>query len=287
MIGDYKVLTRKLLLIPLCIIVLVLFLYSQNNFISISRIDFDSEKLPNNFDGMKILHLSDLHNKVFPQNQKSLIRKIKKINPDIIVFTGDLIDKLKYDENAAFTFIDMISEIAPVYYVTGNHESCSGKFSILESKLKSSGIHVLRNENTIINRNGDNIVIAGIDDPNFSKIKDYDYSKIFDSNIRNSLINVPENTFKILLSHHPEMFALYSKYNFDVIFSGHAHGGQFRIPFIGGLYAPGQGYFPEYSSGKYSLNESFMIVSRGLGNSVIPQRIFNRPEIVVLTLHKK
>jgi predicted MPP superfamily phosphohydrolase len=236
---------------------------------------------------MKILHLSDLHNKVFQQNQKSLIRKIKKINPDIIVFTGDLIDKFKYDEKAAFTFIDMISDIAPIYYVTGNHESASGKFNILESKLKSKGIHVLRNENAIINRSGDNIVIAGIDDPCFRKMPDNDHDKVFELNLKDSLKNAPKNTFKILLAHHPEMFTLYSKYNFDVVFSGHAHGGQFRIPFAGGLYAPDQGYFPEYTSGKHSLNNSSMIVSRGLGNSVIPQRIFNMPEIVVLTLHKK
>lgn len=244
-----------------------------------------SEKIPPNFDGYRIVHLSDLHSKSFGNNQSGLIEKVKALKPDLIVFTGDLVDQKNYEEQASLALMKESAKVAPVYYVTGNHEQHSGKFGSLEEKLKDlGGVNVMRNTQDRIQSGQDEILILGIDDPTMGDASKMETS-ITEENITTALQGIEkENSFKILLSHRPELFSLYAQFDMDLIFSGHAHGGQFRIPFIGGVIAPNQGFFPQYTSGKYENNHSSMIVSRGLGNSVIPQRILNRPEIIAVTL---
>lgn len=173
--------------------------------------------------------------------------------------------------------------IAPIYYVTGNHEWRSGKFSSLERKLNHLGVRVMRNSAEEITIATDKIQIIGIDDPAHGNAS-YAERAIAEEALSHSIKGLDKEDFTILLSHRPEMFSLYSEYEFDLVFSGHAHGGQVRLPFVGGLIAPNQGFFPKYTSGKNSLENTTMIVNRGLGNSIIPLRIFNRPEIVVVTL---
>jgi uncharacterized protein len=177
--------------------------------------------------------------------------------------------------------------IAPVYYVTGNHEWWSENFPSLEERLKETEVQVMRNTVEEIKIGQDRIQMAGIDDPAKER-ESYAESVTVEENIMNSIKgNEARGDFNILLSHRPELFSLYTQYEFDLVFSGHAHGGQVRLPFVGGLVAPNQGLFPEYSSGIFQVDQTTMIVNRGLGNSMIPLRVFNRPEIVMVTLRRE
>ncbi len=278
---------RRLLYFLLGLVLLTCFFYFQNNSIVTTKYYFSSDKVPQNFKGYKIVQLSDLHSKSFGNNQSDLVKKVKKIHPDLILFTGDLIDSDRYDEKIGLTLMEKLVQIAPVYYVTGNHEWWSGKFNSLEGKLKDTGVQVMRNTVEEIIIGNDKIQIIGIDDP--AKVNEsYAERALTEENITNSIKGLEKReNLKILLSHRPELFFLYSEYEFDVVFSGHAHGGQVRIPFIGGLVAPNQGLFPEYYTGMHEVDHTTMIVNRGLGNSIIPLRVLNRPEIVVVTLKRE
>ncbi|PFJ28956.1 MULTISPECIES: metallophosphoesterase [Bacillus cereus group] len=275
---------KKLSYFLLGLILLICFCYFQNNYIVTTEYNYSSKKVPESFDGYKIVQLSDLHGKSFGENQKYLMNKITKVKPNLIVFTGDLIDAHKYNEKNSLLLMEKLVQIAPVYYVTGNHEWRSGKFNSLETSLKDIGVHVMRDTYAEIRNGNHKMYLLGIDDPSH-RGESYSEQSITEERIKhlNDEIKDEENV-KILLSHRPELLSLYSRYNIDLEFAGHAHGGQFRIPFIGGLVAPNQGLLPKYTSGMYVENNTTMIVNRGLGNSIIPVRIFNQPEIVVLTL---
>lgn len=273
----------SLLISFIAIISLIFFFYFQNNSIVTTEYTISSVKIPARFEDYKIVQLSDLHSKTFGNNQKGLVQKVNNINPDLIVFTGDLVDSKKYNEETSLTLMQELIQMAPVYFVTGNHEWWSGKFNSLESKLNDIGVQVLRNRVDVITKRNDKIHIIGIDDPAQAN-ETYAERSITEKAVVNSIEGLEEGNFKILLSHRPEMLSLYSEYGFDVVFSGHAHGGQFRIPFVGGFIAPNQGFFPKYTAGQHILDNTSMIINRGLGNSIIPLRILNRPEIVVLTL---
>lgn len=278
---------KKKYILIILIPIIFIFLYLENNLITTTNINVKSARIPKSFNGYRIVHISDLHSKLFGSNQKTLVSKIKNAKPDLIVITGDLIDAHNNDEENSLKLIDGIKDICPVYYVTGNHEYWSGKVQSLETSLKNRGVKVLKNSSEKIERTGESIVIGGA---NYEELN-MDVAKDFNNNNKTVLDQLnklydknSESEYKILLSHRPELFPLYTKANIDLAFCGHAHGGQVRLPFIGGLVAPNQGFFPKYTSGKYSECSSNMIVSRGLGNSIIPQRLFNRPEIVVVTL---
>jgi uncharacterized protein len=265
-----------------------IFFYFENNTLATTNFELSFAELPSSFNNYKILQISDLHGKEFGKNNKVLISKIKVISPDIIVLTGDLITSNNYNEEVFLNFIDEIIAICPVYYVTGNHEMFALRsLEPLDGKRTKRDIYILRNEATFIRRGTDSILLMGLDDPQLLYKSDNKQNSITMSNELDKIINKGNrNTFKILLCHRPEQFELYAKYNINLIFAGHAHGGQFRLPLIGGFYVPGQGLFPKYDGGKYVLNNTAMVVSRGLGNGSIPLRTFNRPEIVVVTLKK-
>ncbi|PAB60371.1 hypothetical protein CCE28_05600 [Anaeromicrobium sediminis] len=277
----------KVKLIISIVLFLVAFLYYQNNKLSITRINIKSSKVPNEFCGSIILHLSDFHNKKLGNSHDKLVEVVKKVKPDLIVFTGDLIDSRLYNEHIAITLLEQITKIAPVYYVTGNHEWRSGKYGRLKKKIEKCNVTILDDKYHKINRGNDSIYIIGFDDPRkySRKYKDYIQFKIKVEDLMNE---IEADKFKILLSHRPELFSLYCSQNIDLVFSGHAHGGQVRLPFIGGLFSPHQGLFPQYTSGTYKQGNTRMIVSRGIGNSsVAPQRIFNKPEIVIVKVMRK
>jgi len=279
-----KTKTKKLLAIFTAIVLaLSIFLIWQNNSIVITKIEITNEKIPDNFSGYKIVQISDLHNKKFGKNQSILLNKIENLNPDIIVITGDLIDKSKTNIPVAMQFINSAVKILPTYYVNGNHEMLSGNYNVLYQQLISAGVTVLENQKIEIIKEQQKIEILGVQDPTFSET--YNSDSVVMDNILMPLVDTNNNTYKILLSHRPELFDVYEKYNIDLVFSGHAHGGQIRLPFIGGLFAPNQGLLPEYTAGKYNKNNTTMIVSRGLGNSIFPFRVFNRPEIIFVTLN--
>jgi predicted MPP superfamily phosphohydrolase len=205
------------------------------------------------------------------------------LNPDIIVITGDLIDMRKFDLNKAMEFIKEAAKIAPIYYVSGNHEAWSGRYIEIKENLIKNNVYIIDDSADYIFRENSKIQIMGLKDPDFQTSSYIEGTKTEKLKFKIHELSQNDN-FKILLSHRPELFDIYSKNNIDIIFSGHAHGGQFRIPFIGGLIAPDQGLFPKYTSGQYNDGNSSMFVSRGLGNSIIPVRIFNSPEIVFVTL---
>ena len=265
---------------------LACFFYVQNNWIGVSRLTISFDKLPEKFDGFKIIHLSDLHSKSFGKNQQRLANILDKSKPDMIVITGDLVDQKHYDEQVALELVNQAVEIAPVFFVMGNHEWWSGQFGSLEKQLIKAGVYVLRNSWQTIEVDGQKIVICGIDDPAAAG-NQYDEGGFIEQQLQETLSKLSKDNFKILLSHRPEKLTLYAQYEANLVLSGHAHGGQFRIPFIGGLVAPNQGFFPKYTSGVYGDKDTTMIVSRGLGNSIIPLRILNRPEVIEIVLNRE
>lgn len=261
----------------------IIFCIYENNSIVITKSNFSSQKITSDFDGFTIAQISDLHNKLFGDDQAKILNKLKSISPDIIVITGDLIDRRKYNLDIAMTFISGAVKIAPVYYVSGNHEAWSGDFPLIKKSLVEAGVNVLDDIVVELTKGKTSIDIIGLSDPDFLT-SDYIEGTNTSKTIEQLKQWVMGKNFKILLSHRPELFDLYSENSMDLVFTGHAHGGQIRIPFIGGLIAPDQGIFPKYSSGSYSKDSTTMFVSRGLGNSIFPVRVFNRPEIVVVTL---
>lgn len=260
-----------------------IFIYFQNNALVTTEISHRSAELPKEFDEYKIVHLTDLHNKSFGSEQKKLIEKVENAAPDVIFFTGDLIDSETKDMRESLILMEQLVSLAPTYFVTGNHEWWSGNFEVLEEELKALEVRVLRNEAVEITEGKETIQLLGTDDPAHTEYTRSD-EEIIQENIQEARADIEESRFKILLSHRPEVFSVYADYEFSLVFSGHAHGGQVRLPFFGALAAPQQGLFPAYTAGAYTENNTTMVVGRGLGNSVIPVRIFNRPEIIVMTL---
>jgi len=261
---------KKLLMLFIVIIVL---LYISNSWIQTTEIIVESDRVPDSYDGMKILQISDLHDATFGDNQEKLVKKVKKTKANLIFITGDLVDSNRYNLEQSLELVRQIIDFAPIYYVTGNHEIATNDTENIKNSLTELGVNVLSNEEQIIEHKGEDIRIIGIEDPLNGVLVNEALSQ-FEVN----------DLFTLVLSHRPETFQDYVDYEMDVVFSGHAHGGQFRLPGIGGLVAPGQGLFPSYTAGMYSKNTTHMIVSRGLGNSVIPLRVFNSPEIVLVTL---
>lgn len=277
MTAHRKKKMRLLFIIVFSLAAVSIFLWWQANGLGITYIEHSSWKLPIEFDGFRIAQVSDLHNKTFGKGSSSLLALLSKEAPDIIVITGDLVDRRRPDINAAMEFIYGAVAIAPVYYVSGNHEERLENHNEIYGKLVNAGVHVLENTGAKILRGERSVSIAGVFDS--------DSETVISRRIETAMGN--HDDFTILLCHRPNYMEMFKRYSLDLVFCGHAHGGQFRIPFIGGLFAPDQGLFPQYTSGAYTEGETTMIVSRGLGNSVVPIRLFNRPDVVMVTLHSK
>lgn len=257
-------------------LVLIAFFIWQNNDIVLSNVDWAHRKVPPPFDGFKILLVSDLHGKRFGRGQRRLLNKAAACRPDIIAITGDIIDGRRKKTEGALEFVAQAVGIAPVYFVTGNHEWRYGRYETLKQQLMAAGAAVLDNAFVTLQKGEARIHLAGVKDPAFG-------SK---SAFKKSIKRLAQSSgMTILLTHRPEIISLYAAYGFDLVLGGHAHGGQVRLPFIGGLYAPGQGVFPRYTSGLHNVKGTSMVISRGLGNSLFPLRVFNRPELVLVTLH--
>lgn len=265
----------KIIFIFVIAVIAVIYLYWGNTKIGVTDITVTSENIPDEFNGFKIVHISDLHNAEFGDGQKDLIGKIEAQDADIIVITGDMIDSRRTDVDKAVELITGLGNKIPVYYVTGNHESRVTEYNELESKLIENGVTVLKNESVKIEKDGSFINIIGVDDPSFGMSAE---------DIFHTVSELKTDGYDVLLSHRPELFETYCESGAELVLCGHAHGGQVRIPFAGGLVAPNQGLFPEYTAGSYKSGSTEMIVSRGLGNSIIPLRVNNPPELVVITL---
>lgn len=277
---------KKRVKLVIGIVVLLLFcglyLYYENTALTTTSYKVASEKIPDAFNHFKIAQVSDLHNTDSEKLMLDLIDEIREQTPDIIVLTGDLIDASRTDIDIAVGFIECISDIAPIYFVTGNHEASIGTYSELVDKLVQNNVIILDNRTSILEREGANINVIGIHDPQMAHEKAADDSEIVNTELNDADFN--SEYYSILLSHRPELLTAYVSRGIDLVLSGHAHGGQIRLPFIGGIVAPNQGLFPEYTSGVHIEGSTSMIVSRGIGNSILPFRINNRPELVMVEL---
>lgn len=266
------------------ILIFVFWVVWGNLTLDVNTYTLESETLPKSFDGFKIAHLSDLHDSIMIKDNEKLLSELKEFSPDVIAVTGDAVDSNRPNFEATASFFYEAMKIAPCYYVLGNHEGWFDDETLasFESKLLEAGVVILRGDSVLIERGGEKIEILGIDDPVFASKKQMSYSSHM--SVENIKSISKHDGYKILLSHRPEYFENYVGADIDLVLSGHVHGGQVRIPFIGGVYGPDQGFFPEYDSGIYEKNTTKMSVSRGLGNSVIPVRINNRAEIIFIEL---
>lgn len=266
---------RRIILLIVLLVLLVFAVIGDLN-LGVSFYDYESSKLPSEFDGYRIVQISDFHNSNFGPSGEAVADKTRELNPDIIVITGDFIDSRNTNMDKAVECARLLCEIAPTYYINGNHEC---RFDIDEQigfyrDLQSVGVKVLIDSSTVLYASEESedsyITLIGLNDDNRNILQEFDTT----------------DSFTLVLAHKPQYIDEYAAGGADLVLSGHAHGGQFRLPFINvGFVAPDQGFFPKYTSGIYEYEDATMVVSRGIGNSVLPVRIFNNPEIVVVDLH--
>lgn len=268
------------------LLALIIWVAWGNTALELNTYAISSDRLPDAFDGYRIAHVSDLHNTEIGKDNEKLLAMLREADPDIIAITGDLIDSRNTDIDIALQFTKFAMEIAPCYYVTGNHEARVSEYNELKEGLIDQGVVVLDDERIELELSGETIALLGVNDPSFQTDYLFGDSETIMKN-RLQEISDAKNEFTILLSHRPELFEVYADNNTDIILSGHAHGGQFRLPFVGGLVAPNQGLFPKYDAGLYTDENTNMIVSRGIGNSILPFRFNNRPEVIIIDLYSK
>ncbi len=271
-------LLKFLLLLLLC----AAFLRWSNHSLEVERVSFSSSRLPAGFDGCVIVQLSDLHGALFGENNRDLLDRVRAEGPDYIFLTGDLLDQYRRTpQSYAVDLGRALAEIAPTYFVTGNHEWALRDVGELKDRLEEAGVAVLSNEYTVLERGGDAIVLAGIDDPN--GYADQKTPEELASEVREAF----GDPFWLLLAHRNNYFApQYSLLGADLVISGHGHGGLIRLPFTDGLISVERTLLPSYTAGFYEENGARLFVSRGLGNSGRTFRLFNRPEVAVLTLER-
>ena len=265
------------------LLALIAWIVWGNTALELNTYTISSSKLPQSFDGYRIAHVSDLHNAEMGKDNEKLLAMLRGADPDMIAITGDLIDSRNTDIEVALQFIREAVKIAPCYYVTGNHEARVNEYGELKAGMEAAGVTVLEDAKTKISMEGETITLIGVNDPSYQT--DYlfgDSETVMDTKLEE--LHTEDDVFTILLSHRPELFDIYADHGMKLILSGHAHGGQFRLPFIGGLVAPNQGLFPEYDAGIYTEDNTNMLVSRGVGNSILPFRINNRPEVILIEL---
>ena len=265
------------------LITLVVWIAWGNTALELNTYTISSSKLPQGFGGYRIAHVSDLHNAEMGKDNEKLLTMLREANPDMIAITGDLIDSRNTDIEVALQFIREAVKIAPCYYVTGNHEARVNEYGELKAGMEAAGVTVLEDAKFEISIDGETIMLIGVNDPSYQTDYLFGDTKTV-MNTKLEKLHTEQDRFTILLSHRPELFETYVDHDLDLVLSGHAHGGQFRLPFIGGLVAPNQGLFPEYDAGIYAEGNTNMLVSRGVGNSILPFRINNRPEVILIEL---
>ena len=274
-------------------ILLYLYIKYNVNTLEVTKYVVENKKVPKEFDGYNIVQISDLHSKLFGENNKKLIQKIKSLNPDIVVVTGDLIDGENNNYNVALDFMKEISKLYRVYYIIGNHEQKSlikkykDEYKDYFNKLHQIDFVNLDNNKVEIVKGDSNINLYGLTVPYSC------YKYLFDNQettsididfLEEKLGKVDREQFNILLAHTPFYFDEYEKWGADLTLCGHVHGGIVRLPIVGGLLSPDRKFFPKYDLGEYTKNKSTMIVSKGLGGSKVLIRVNCKPEIVNIKL---
>lgn len=264
---------KYLYVIAACALFFILLAAAFDTRLRVVTYEVSTEKLT---EGLRLAVLTDLHSCAYGEGQRDLLDAVEAQAPDAVLLVGDIVDDVLPEENA-WTTISALAECTPCFYVTGNHEWWSGEAERICEEMASLGVTVLRGEGELLSFPGGSVQICGIDDPDSGESGEQLASI-------GSLLQ--EDAFTILLAHRPEEIQAYLQYPFDLILSGHAHGGQWRIPgLLNGLYAPNQGWFPQYAGGRYDFDGTTFLVSRGLAReSTRVPRIFNRPEVVIVDL---
>lgn len=270
---------RLLLALALVLLAGGLFFYDQQNRIQTETITAASDRLPAGFDGYRIVQISDLHGKEFGEDNHILLEKTAELEPDLIAITGDVIDDP--DQMGILEPLARgLAAIAPTFYVTGNHEWAIREAATVKSLMEEYGVTVLSNEYLKLERGGDTIVLAGIDDPNGP------YDQTTPEELSGEIHAALGDPYVLLLAHRNEYYQVYGRCGFDLTLCGHVHGGLIRLPFTDGLVDnTRRRFFPTHTAGLYPLDGGgTLMVSRGLGNGGISFRLFNRPHLPVIVL---
>jgi predicted MPP superfamily phosphohydrolase len=270
---------KTVLVLIFLVFIFGIFVFDSNTRIVTEEYPITSLKLPDSFNGYRIVQLSDLHGKSFGKDNSQLVAAVKEAKPDIIVITGDLIE----DKNSgawARILLTKLKEIAPVYFVTGNHEWASGGLVELFEIIKDCGVTALRNDYLMLTKGKDSIVLAGVDDPN--GFADQKTPKQLYSEIKSK----QPAAYSILLAHRNNLLDTYAAIGADLVLTGHSHGGIIRLPFIGGIISTDRSFISKYDAGFFIKDKTVMFVSRGLGPFWNIPRFLNNPEIAVLILKK-
>lgn len=254
----------------------------SNTALEVNEWKLRAETILPEFSGFRIAHVSDLHNAEIGERNCRLLSALREAEPDIIAITGDILDSRRTDTELAFAFLSEAVKIAPCYFVSGNHEERIAGYDGFKLQMEALGVTVLEDECISLERDGAGINLIGLQDPSFdTPYLTGDAAGLTKAKLEGFSF---EDGYTLLLSHRPELFEIYVQSGADLVLSGHAHGGQIRLPFLGGLFAPNQGFFPEYDGGLYSSGDTSMLVSRGIGNSLFPLRFNNRPELLLIEL---
>ncbi len=253
------------------------FVYWQNITLQVEPVELFFESLPPQFDGLRVAELSDLHGRSFGKNNVRLLRTLQKARPDMICICGDL-----FDEKTNLTMLEPLltglTDIAPVYYVTGNHEWQVKNLREILQKMCAWGVTVLENEGRVLSRGGAEMVVAGVHDP----CGPYDMKT--PAALVRELRSAQGNDFILMLSHRNDELAMWSQLGVQLVLSGHCHGGVVRLPFVGGVFGTRRELFPEYDAGVYRQDGTTLFVSRGLGYTNVHFRLFNRPHVPIMIL---
>lgn len=280
---NFKKILISLAIIFILIITLICNIIYCHNTINVNRYDINTQKLKTN---LRVAMISDLHMKDYGNNNEKLVNIIKQESPDIIAVLGDFTVKESENYDAVLKLMPRLVNIAPTYYVLGNHELSILDTTNFAEDVKGTGVHLLINESEYFEKDGEKILIGGI--------KQYPYYDFqipgFENEERyfiDDFIEKEKNNFGILLCHYPEYFMWkFNELDIDLMLCGHTHGGLIRIPFIGGLIAPEQGLFPEYDMGYFESDTAKMIVTSGLSTSSIIPRINNTGEVCIIDINK-
>ena len=262
--------------------------------IDVTKYTISNEKIPEEFNGFKIVQLSDFHSQGYRNTTEDIINKVKDINPDIIVMTGDMVSWDMEDIDEVKVLIKSLVELYPIYYIDGNHEHLAeilrpGKYVAFIEFMKELGVTTIKNDYIEIYKGDKSINLYGINLPLDGATGLYvDKFQLEKNYVEKTLPEANEEKFNILLAHTPTFIKQYSQWGADLVLCGHMHGGIVRIPFTNiGLLSPERTIFPKYAAGKFKVNGSIMIVNRGIGGSSFDLRLFNNPEITVITLRSK
>lgn len=264
----------------------------SNHFLTVSRYSVTSDRLPPEFDGYRIVQLSDLHSAVFGRDNHTLVKKIRRLKPDLVVMTGDMVNSTDENFDTFFSLAQTVAKEFDAYFIVGNHEQMLGEkeTELFTQSLEARGVTVLDNQSVLLERNGSYIRLYGM----WFHLRFYaDRSPDADAAVQYTLTEenmidiLGENdreTYSLLLTHNPVYFDTYRAWGADLTLCGHMHGGMVRLPFAGGVYSPEKTFFPQYDAGLFTWENQTMIVSRGLGNGNLGFRFLNCPELVCITL---